>query len=164
MKKTITYNEVKKTCLDVINGGGGGGGKSKLSELNDVTITRASEGQVLKYNGTKWVNGTAGGGASLKTFTFTADGTDGKNIPIPSDAVFILGIRSVKADGGEVSYMGFPVVDGVGMCAGGYNITTGYGTLSISYTISNGVFKITGGADIGAKLYDNGQVSTFYYI
>lgn len=28
MKKTITYNEVKKTCLDVINGGGGGGGTS----------------------------------------------------------------------------------------------------------------------------------------
>lgn len=26
MKKTITYNEVKKTCLDVINGGGGGTG------------------------------------------------------------------------------------------------------------------------------------------
>ena len=73
MKKTITYKEIKDKVLDIINNGGGGGGKSKLSELNDVTITSASDGQVLKYNGTKWVNGAAGGGGT-KIITYVGNG------------------------------------------------------------------------------------------
>lgn len=37
-------------------GSGGGGGASALSELSDVTIQSAANGQVLTYNGTKWQN------------------------------------------------------------------------------------------------------------
>lgn len=48
---------------------GGGGGATDLNDLTDVVITGGTlaSGQVLKYNGTNWVNGTdstgGGGGA-----------------------------------------------------------------------------------------------------
>lgn len=44
-----------------------GGGSVALDDLTDVTITAPSNGQVLKYNGSAWVNGTdaTGGGGGL---------------------------------------------------------------------------------------------------
>ena len=44
------------------------GGSSTLDGLDDVVITTAISGQVLKFNGTNWVNGTdatGGGGGSM---------------------------------------------------------------------------------------------------
>ena len=52
---------------------GGGGGASALNDLSDVSISSLSPGQVLKYNGTNWVNDTdntgsgGGGGGGLPT-------------------------------------------------------------------------------------------------
>lgn len=48
-------------------GGGGGGGATALDGLTDVTITSPSSGQVLKYNGSAWINDTdaTGAGGSL---------------------------------------------------------------------------------------------------
>lgn len=45
----------------------GGGGASALDDLTDVTITAPSTGQVLKYNGSAWINDTdaTGGGGSV---------------------------------------------------------------------------------------------------
>jgi len=37
-----------------------------LDDLSDVTITSVSSGQVLSYNGTAWVNATAGGNITTK--------------------------------------------------------------------------------------------------
>lgn len=37
---------------------GAAGGSIALNDLSDVTITSPSNGQVVKYNGTAWVNGT----------------------------------------------------------------------------------------------------------
>ena len=46
----------------------GGGGSSALSELTDVDLDNPTDGQVLKYDGEKWVNGEGGGGdASLES-------------------------------------------------------------------------------------------------
>lgn len=42
----------------------GGGGASKLSELEDVTLSSPKSGQSLVYNGSKWVNTTLDLGAS----------------------------------------------------------------------------------------------------
>ena len=42
----------------------GGGGASALDDLTDVTITSATSGQVLKYNGSGWVNGEGGSGGT----------------------------------------------------------------------------------------------------
>ena len=40
---------------------------SDLNDLSDVTLTTPSSGQILKYDGAKWVNGSGGGGASALT-------------------------------------------------------------------------------------------------
>ncbi len=51
---------------------GGGGGATNLDGLTDVTISSPSTGQVLKYNGTAWINDTdatgGGGGGSSNSF------------------------------------------------------------------------------------------------
>ena len=43
-------------------GGGGGGGSDTLADLIDVELTNPVAGQVLKYNGTKWINSAASAG------------------------------------------------------------------------------------------------------
>lgn len=51
-------------------GSGGGGGSSTLSGLTDVTLGTLGNGQVLKYNGSAWVNdtdATGGGGGGGST-------------------------------------------------------------------------------------------------
>lgn len=51
----------------------GGGGATALSGLSDVTLTSPATGQVLAYNGTKWINAappTGTGGGSATTYTF----------------------------------------------------------------------------------------------
>jgi hypothetical protein len=56
----------------VFSSGGGGGGASALDDLTDVIITSPTTSQVLKYNGTNWVNAadaTGGGGGSGITYT-----------------------------------------------------------------------------------------------
>ena len=40
------------------------GGASALNDLSDVTLSSPSQNQVLKYDGTKWVNGAGGGGGA----------------------------------------------------------------------------------------------------
>jgi hypothetical protein len=49
-----------------------------LSELTDTTITSPSNGQVLKYNGTAWVNAADAGGSST-LLALTDVGSDGSN-------------------------------------------------------------------------------------
>ena len=59
---TITINSTATST--------GGGGSSVLSTLGDVQLSTLASGQVLKYNGSKWVNGTdltAAAGATALT-------------------------------------------------------------------------------------------------
>ena len=56
---------LKQKLIDIANGftkynlwkGGGSSGSSNLSELTDVTLTDLQANDVLKYNGSVWVNG-----------------------------------------------------------------------------------------------------------
>jgi hypothetical protein len=64
-------------------------GDYSLTQLGDVTLTSPSNGQVLKYNGTAWVNGLdAGGITTLNTLTALsqtfATGTSGSDFNISS--------------------------------------------------------------------------------
>ena len=43
---------------------GGSGGSSNLSGLSDVTISNLQTDQILKYNGSAWVNATESSGGS----------------------------------------------------------------------------------------------------
>ena len=65
-------------------GGGSGGGASALSQLSDVYITSPTAGQVLKFNGTKWINGTdstgGGGGGVGDDPTFNSVTTSTLNV------------------------------------------------------------------------------------
>lgn len=60
MTNTISL-EGMSDLIDAIGQGGGGGGSSTLSGLSDVTITSASNGDVLTYDSTseKWENTAA---------------------------------------------------------------------------------------------------------
>ena len=49
-----------------------GGSSSELGELSDVTISSPTNGQVLKYNGTAWVN-SADSGSGSSTFLDLSD-------------------------------------------------------------------------------------------
>lgn len=53
-KGTFTLNQATGATITLDEGGG----DVALNDLTDVTITTASNGQVLSYNGTKWVNTT----------------------------------------------------------------------------------------------------------
>ncbi|MEL0013974.1 MAG: hypothetical protein VW715_02115 [Rhodospirillales bacterium] len=44
-----------------------------LNDISDVTITSASSGQVLKYNGTAWVNAADAGGIALTDLSVTTN-------------------------------------------------------------------------------------------
>jgi len=54
---TITTDaSTDSITISATGGGGGGGGASVLDDLTDVTITAAATGDILRYNGTAWVD------------------------------------------------------------------------------------------------------------
>lgn len=68
----LDYSTFTIESIEYVGGsGGGGGGASALNDLTDVTLTSPTNGQVLKYNGSVWVNdtdATGGGGGDGGTF------------------------------------------------------------------------------------------------
>lgn len=102
MTNTIELKDMDKLCTAM-------GGAVDLDDLSDVTITSAASGNVLKYNGTKWVNGSVAevpdttGATAGDLLTLGADGVAwdapaGLWVPVPeaSEAGYIL---TAKADG-----------------------------------------------------------------
>jgi len=64
------------------------GGASALDDLSDVVITTPSTGQVLKYNGTNWVNDTDATGSGATDLTYTAstrllESSTGTDVTLP---------------------------------------------------------------------------------
>jgi len=88
-----------------VTGGGGGGGASNLNDLTDVTITSATTNDILKYNGTAWVNSAslaASQVTGLATVATTGVYTDLTGLPtIPTTLAALTGdvtITSPSAD------------------------------------------------------------------
>ncbi len=53
--------------ISALGQGSGGSAAITLGMLDDVQLTSPQNGQVLKFNGTKWVNGDGGGGTDMRT-------------------------------------------------------------------------------------------------
>jgi hypothetical protein len=66
-------------------------GASNVNDLNDVTIATPTTGQVLKYNGTAWVNGTddTSGGGSVLDESVVVYKTDFQSLAATANAPFI---------------------------------------------------------------------------
>ena len=71
-----------------------GGGAATLDDLTDVAITSPSTDQVLKYNGSGWVNGAAPAGgqyfgtATTKAVAYNAS-TIAENLTISENAMSV---------------------------------------------------------------------------
>lgn len=61
--------ELRYVRLSVAGGGGGGGGASALDDLSDVTITSAATGDILRHNGTAWVDAAGIAGTDITSGT-----------------------------------------------------------------------------------------------
>ena len=124
---TITTNATTDTIT--ITGSGGGG---TLDSLSDVVITSPTTNQVLKYDGSNWVNGTdatGGGGATSDSFTTIA----------------VAGQSNVVADSST---------DTLTLVAStGISITTNASTdtITIASTVSSGATAFTGLSDISTS-------------
>jgi len=62
--------------ISVADPGTGTGSSGNLDSLTDVVITGVSNGQVLKYNGTNWINDTDAGSSSNSFTTIAIAGQD----------------------------------------------------------------------------------------
>ena len=97
-----------------------------IGSLSDVTITTPNSGQVLKYNGSAWVNDTDGGG-------FTADANSNMVGGDAQTAPNVTGTNNVVigADAGNALTSGSKNVI-IGSCAG-YFLSTGECNIAIGY-------------------------------
>ena len=75
----------------------GTGGVLSLNDLVDVEISNPQSGEVLKYNGSKWVNGTGGGGGGGSVTSVSMTVPTGFNIsgsPITSSGTLAISFAS----------------------------------------------------------------------
>jgi plastocyanin len=129
---TITTNATTDTIT--ITGSGGGG---TLDSLTDVVISAPATNQVLKYNGSNWVNGTdatGGGGTTSDSFTTIA----------------VAGQSNVVADSST---------DTLTLVAGtNVTITTDATTDSVTINASSGATSLDGLSDVAITSASSGQI------
>ena len=120
-------------------GGGSGGGATALSGLTDVQLTSPSNGQVLKYNGTKWVNGTdntstgGGGGSSFSTISVS-----GQNNVVATSASDTLTLQA----GSNITITTDPTSDTITIAASSIGGATNFTNLSDVSSATLSVDKI----------------------
>lgn len=111
-----------------------GAGATTLDGLSDVVITSASNGQVLKYNGSNWINDTDATSAGSASNSF--------------ETIAVAGQSNVVADSST---------DTLTLVAGsGISITTNAGTdtVTIASTVSAGATAFTGLSDAAGLTVD----------
>lgn len=78
------WTEQYISALGQNSGGGGGGGATALSDLVDVSLTNPTSGQVLKYDGTHWINGSVTTGTVTSVGLTMPTGFTVSNTPVTS--------------------------------------------------------------------------------
>lgn len=125
-----------------VTGSGGGGGASTLNDLTDVTITSATTNDILKYNGTAWVNS-----ASLAASQVT-------------------GLATVATTGVYTDLTGRPTIPTtLAALTGDVTITTPStnqllkynGTAWVNATVSSGATNLDGLSDVAVSSAAAGQ-------
>ena len=116
-----------------------------LNELNDVTITSETASDVLKYNGTEWVNE---GLAVEELANFSIDGTD---VAVAGDVLTYNGTdwQPKEASGGGGGIFRYSTGTGAYITADGTGVTFAFGTapaatLTIPASVKLYSFQITG--------------------
>lgn len=105
---TSTINNIKAmfgfwteqyiSALGQNSGGGGGGGATALSDLVDVSLTNPTSGQVLKYDGTHWVNAAASSGTVTSVGLSMPNGFNVTNTPITGSGTLTVTFASQTAN------------------------------------------------------------------
>lgn len=140
---------------------------STLDGMTDVTISSASNGQALIYNGTQWVNGTAGTTLTIQE-EGTALATDATVLNFVGSTVTASGTGSTKTitiTGASNVGIGSLVEDTSPQLGGtldinGQSISTGTNTLAISGT-NNALISVNRADTRGPTVrFVNGESST----
>lgn len=109
--QVLTTNGAGVFTFQTVTQEGGGGGASALNDLTDVTISSPTLGQVLKYNGTFWVNdtdetGVGGGASAFSDLTDVPNGLTIDQIYEPAIAMYRVDNNSTIAYLFESHYSG----------------------------------------------------------
>lgn len=105
--ESMSFTEVCETLIEEVSDGdlALASGASTLATLNDTTITSAENGQVLKYNGSKWVNA-----ADTDTDTDALEDLTDVDLTTPTDGqVLIYNAEAGKWENGGI--VGLPTVN-----------------------------------------------------
>lgn len=126
----------------IVEIGAGGGGASALDDLTDVTITSPSTDQILKYNGSAWVNGAASGGGGSVYF---------------KDPVRV-------ATTANITLSGTQTIDGVSVVAGDRVLVKNQSTSANNgiYIVASGAWTRATDADENSELQRGVQVYVQY--
>jgi hypothetical protein len=119
---------------------------SNINDLGDVTITSASNGQVLSYNGTAWVNSSAGAGSVTSVDLTVPTGLSVSGSPITSSGTLAITYATGYAIPTTAKQSNWDTAYGWGNHASaGYLTTETYtGTVtSVSTTVPTG-FTVSG--------------------
>ena len=123
-----------------------------LADLGTVTISSPTNGQVLKYNGTAWVNGTDSTGGAGTTYSISAEtATGGVNLRLTGsdastdDVKLAAGsnITLTRTDANTIT-IASSSGGGSGIALTDLSVTDAGGDGSLSYNNSTGVFTYTG--------------------
>jgi len=116
----------------------GGGGATALNGLTDVTLSSVTNGQVLKYNGSAWVNGTDNSGSGATDLSNTANGTSltiesstGNNTSLPAATTSAWGVMTDE----DKTALDSAILDG-DFTSNGFMKRTGAG----SYTVDTNTY------------------------
>ena len=133
-------------------GGGGGGGATTLAGLDDVAITSVANGQLLQYNGSKWVNVAASSVGRIYS--------EGTGISISAANVISLNTTTAKTALGlgslaYLSSLAFADLSAHPTTLSGYGITDG-----VKYSHLNAA---SGAIDLNAQGVTSSEIRQIYF-
>ena len=165
-----TYQWKSSNTVDATTGkwreftSGGGGSSSALSDLTDVEITSAADGDVLKYDSTSssWINGQASGGVS------DLDDLGDVSLSSPTDGQVLTYDSSssswVNADGGSATIDELGDIGDVDLSSPTEGQTIVWDATNskwVNGTPAGGVSDLVDLGDVAVSSPTNGQVLTY---